>query len=63
MDTTQVYKKCMAEGDLEIKGAPTVYCKSLKFLDGYYMVYTNDSDDLNLNEKFNIEMKGYKLQD
>lgn len=63
MDTTQVYKKCMAEGDLEIKGAPTVYCKSLKFLDGYYKVYTNDSNDLNLNEKFNIEMKGYKLQD
>ena len=53
MDTTQIYKKCMAEGELEIKGAPTVYCKSLKFPDGHILVYTNDSNDLNLNEKFN----------
>jgi len=53
----------MAEGDLEIKGAPTVYCKSLKFPDGHILVYTNDSNDLSLNEKFNLEMKGYKLMD
>ena len=63
MDNTQIYKKCMAEGELEIKGAPTVYCKSLKFLDGHIMVYTNDSNDLNLNEKFSLEMKGFEVKD